>query len=93
MARRQKLNGATRRVDARERDAAPRTLATTARGEEVRQAAAKVAAMTPAEKQAMIAEQRQSWVRGELGMMEPKPKFKIVNGVKVYESLEDFWND
>lgn len=35
-------------------------------------AAAKVAAMTPAEKQAMIAEQRQSWVRGEMGMLNQK---------------------
>lgn len=51
-------------------------------------AAAKVAAMTPAEKQAMIAEQRQSWVRGEMGW--PNPKYKWVNGVKVYESYEDY---
>ena len=51
-------------------------------------AAAKVAAMTPAEKEAMLRAQRDSWVRGEMGW--PNPKYKWVNGVKVYESYEDY---
>lgn len=59
----------------------------------LKQASEKVASMTSEEKEEMLKAQRESWVRGELGMMEPKPKFKIVNGVKVYESCEDFWND
>lgn len=54
----------------------------------LRRANAKVAAMTPAEKEAMLRAQRDSWVRGEMGL--PNPKYKWVNGVKVYESYEDY---
>ena len=54
----------------------------------LRRANAKVAAMTPAEKEAMLRAQRDSWVRGEMGW--PNPKYKWVNGVKVYESYEDY---
>jgi len=50
-----------------------------------------VEAMTPEQKEAMYKAQSESWVRGEMGW--PKPKFKYVNGVKVYESKEDYWND
>lgn len=52
---------------------------------------AKVAAMSPEELEAMLVEQRKSWVRSIVDW--PKPKFKWVNGVKVYESFEDYCND
>ena len=54
----------------------------------LRRANAKVAAMTPEEKEAMRRAQRDSWVRAEMGW--PNPKYKWVNGVKVYESYEDY---
>lgn len=53
-------------------------------------AKARVAAMTPMEYDAMIAAQKASFVRAE--MMWPKPKFKDVNGVRVYDSYEDYCN-
>lgn len=46
---------------------------------------------TSAEREAMIAKQRESWVRGELNW--PKAKFKWIDGVKVYDSYEDYCND
>lgn len=49
-----------------------------------------VDAMTPEQREAMYKAQRESWVRGEMAM--PKPKFKWVNGVKVYDSYEDYCN-
>ena len=52
---------------------------------------AQVAAMSDAEREAMLAKQRESFVRGEMSW--PKPKFKWVNGVKVYDSYEDYCND
>lgn len=52
---------------------------------------AKVDAMSPQELEAMLVEQRKSWVRSIVDW--PKPKFKWVNGVKVYESFEDYCND
>lgn len=52
---------------------------------------AKIAAMSPAESEAMFAEQRESYVRGEMSW--PKPRFKYVDGVKVYASYEDYLND
>ena len=55
------------------------------------QARAKVAAMTDKELEEMHIAQRESFVRGEMGW--PKPKFKMVNGVKVYDSYEDYCND
>lgn len=51
-------------------------------------AKARVSAMTEAEYEVMIAAQRASWVSSE--MMWPKPKFKFVNGTKVYDSYEDY---
>lgn len=54
-------------------------------------ARAKVERMTPAEREAMYAEQRASYVRAELSW--PKPKYEMVNGVKVYASYEDYCND
>ncbi len=51
----------------------------------------KVEAMTPDALAAMHVEQRESFMRGETGW--PKPKFHWENGVKVYESYEDYCND
>lgn len=56
--------------------------------EKLKRAAAKVAVMTREERKAMLAEQRDSWVRAEMSW--PKPKYKWVNGVKVYDSYEDY---
>lgn len=46
-------------------------------------AKAKVAAMTPAEKEAMLRAQRDSWVRGEMGWLRSRPK--KVNSVLIKE--------
>lgn len=46
---------------------------------------------TPEERDEMTRKQRESWVRAEANW--PKPKFKWVNGVKVYDSYEDYCND
>lgn len=48
----------------------------------------RVAAMTPAEREAMYAEQREGYARAEASW--PKPKFEMLNGVKVYASYEDY---
>jgi hypothetical protein len=53
-------------------------------------AKAKVDAMTPDEREAMLKAQRDSYVKAE--MSRPKPKFKWINGVKVYASYEDYCN-
>lgn len=50
----------------------------------------KGAAMTPEECAEMTKRQGESWVRAEAEW--PKPKYKWVNGVKVYESYEDYLN-
>jgi hypothetical protein len=50
----------------------------------------RVEAMTPDELEAMLKAQRESFVHGEMGW--PKPKFHWENGVKVYESYEDYCN-
>ena len=50
----------------------------------------KVDAMTPEEKEAMFKAQRDGYVRAELSW--PKPKFKYIHGVKVYESYGDYCN-
>lgn len=55
-----------------------------------RAAVAVVKAMTHEERERMFAQQRASWVRAEMSW--PEPKFKYVNGVKVYESYEDYCN-
>lgn len=56
----------------------------------VAKARARYDAMTPEQRAAADQAQRESWVRGEMGF--PKPKFKMVNGVKVYDSYEDYCN-
>lgn len=57
----------------------------------VREAREKVARMTPEERAEMYRQQRESFVRGEMSW--PKPRFRWENGVKVYESYEDYLND
>lgn len=54
-------------------------------------ARARVEAMTPAEREAMYAEQRASYVRAEMSW--PKARYQWVDGVKVYESYADYCND
>lgn len=51
----------------------------------------KVAAMTPAEVDAMVRRQIEGVVRAEMSW--PRPKFEMVDGVKVYASYEDYCND
>ena len=57
----------------------------------LRKAAEAVAAMTPEEREEMLRKQRDSWARAEASW--PKPKFKIVDGVKVYATWEDYCDD
>jgi hypothetical protein len=47
--------------------------------------------MTPEQRADMDRRQKESWVRAEMNW--PKPKFKWVDGAKVYESYEDYLND
>lgn len=53
-------------------------------------AAAKIAAMSPTEREAMYRAQRDAYVCAE--MRWPKPRFKMIDGVKVYASYEDYCN-
>lgn len=57
----------------------------------LKRAAAQVAAMSPAEREEMYRQQRDSYVRAEMSW--PKANYKWVNGVKVYDSYEDYCND
>lgn len=57
----------------------------------LKQNAEKVKAMSSAEREAMLKQQGASWARAEASW--PKPKFKMADGVKVYESYEDYCND
>lgn len=56
----------------------------------IEQARRKVAKMSPDELAAMHRAQRESYVRAEMSW--PAPKFKMVNGVKVYAGYEDYCN-
>lgn len=51
----------------------------------------RVAAMSEDERNEMIRKQIEGVARAEASW--PKPKFKWVNGVKVYASYEDYCND
>lgn len=51
----------------------------------------RLAAMTPAEREAMYAQQREGYAMAEASW--PKPKYDWVNGVKVYASYADYCND
>lgn len=57
----------------------------------LKESAAIVAAMSPAEKADMIRQQGESWARAEASW--PRAKYKWVNGVKVYNSYADYCND
>lgn len=57
----------------------------------LKEAAARVRAMPEAEREAMFKAQRDGWVRA--AMAWPEAKYKWINGVKVYVSLEDYYND
>lgn len=48
-------------------------------------------AMTPEQQTDMWRKQRESYARSIA--LWPKPKFKWINGVKVYDSYEDYCND
>jgi hypothetical protein len=50
-----------------------------------------VDAMTPEEKTEMFHKQAEDLARAEASW--PKAKFKMVDGVKVYDSYEDYYND
>jgi hypothetical protein len=50
-----------------------------------------LARMSPAEREAMYAAQREGYARAEASW--PKPEYEWVNGVKVYASYEDYCND
>ena len=51
----------------------------------------RMAAMTPDEIESMLAEQRDGYAKAEAAW--PKPRFEWVDGVKVYASYEDYFND
>lgn len=57
----------------------------------LRKAAAQVQAMSPDERREMVRKQIESVARAEASW--PKPRYHYVNGVKVYESYEDYCND
>ncbi len=57
----------------------------------LKEAVAKVEAMTPEEREAMFKKQAEGVARAEASW--PKAKFKWVNGAKVYDSYEDYCND
>lgn len=54
-------------------------------------AKARYDAMTPEQQAEMWRQQREGYVRAEMSW--PKPKFKWINGVKVYDSYSDYCND
>lgn len=47
--------------------------------------------MTPEQKAEMIKTQAKSWAEAESKW--PQPKFKHINGAKIYDSYEDYCND
>lgn len=54
-------------------------------------AQARYDAMTPAERVEMWRQQRDGYVRAEMSW--PKSKFRWIDGVKTYDSYEDYCND
>lgn len=58
---------------------------------QIADAVARYRAMSPEDRAAHDRAQRESYVRSITEW--PKPKFRWVDGVKVYESLEDYHND
>lgn len=57
----------------------------------LRKAKERVDAMTAVEIEAMLKEQAAAFARSEMSW--PAPRFHWENGVKVYESYEDYCND
>lgn len=57
----------------------------------LKESAEKVQRMTPEQREEMYRKQRDGYARAEMSW--PKAKFKMVNGVKVYDSYEDYCND
>lgn len=57
----------------------------------LRKACVEFDALPPHEQAEIRRQQRQSWVRAERSW--PTPKYKWVDGVKVYDSYEDYCND
>jgi hypothetical protein len=57
----------------------------------LRESVEAVNAMAPDERAAMLRRQAEGWARAEASW--PKPCFRYENGVKVYESFEDYCND
>lgn len=60
-------------------------------GELIRGAIEATAKMTHEEREAMYARQREGYAKAEASW--PKPRFQMINGVKVYLSYEDYCND
>lgn len=50
-----------------------------------------VDSLTPEQYRDMVRKQAEGWAKSEAAW--PKPKFKMLNGVKVFESYEDYLND
>lgn len=57
----------------------------------VTDAQARFDALTPEQQAEHRRAQRDSYVRAELSW--PKPKYRWIDGVKVYDSYEDYCND
>lgn len=55
-----------------------------------RQARERFDALSPEEQEAQRRRQREGYVRAEMSW--PKPRYRMENGVKVYESYEDYCN-
>lgn len=51
----------------------------------------RVAAMSEEEREEMFRRQREGYVKAEMSW--PKPNFHWEKGVKVYHSMEDYYND
>lgn len=51
----------------------------------------RFSALSPEEQAEHWRQQREGYVRAEMSW--PKPRFHFENGVKVYESYEDYLND
>ena len=55
------------------------------------EAVAAFKALSPEQQEAMIRAQRESWARSIVEW--PKPRYRWENGMKIYESYEDYCND
>lgn len=56
----------------------------------IEESKARLAAMSPEQVEAMLRMQHEGYAKAEASW--PKPKFKFVDGVKVYDSYEDYCN-